>query len=189
MRKLGWTSLVRHYRPRDWRDPRLEVRPSLIHGKGLIAVRPIKRGEVVIIFGGTLFSREDIVAGKANKRTLMQIGEESWLGNRAEEPLSEDYFINHSCDPNLWMQDEVTLTARRSIAAGEEATMDYAMHFADPAWTMRQPCSCGSSLCRGRIRGTDWMLDDLQKRYLGHFSPLLNQRIAHLQKSNPKQRP
>jgi SET domain-containing protein len=138
------------------------VRPSLIHGKGLIAVRPIKRGEVVMIFGGTLFSREDIVAGKANTRTLMQIGEESWLGNRADEPLSEDYFINHSCDPDLWMQDEVTLTARRRITTGEEVTMDYAMHFADPTWTMRQPCSCGSSLCRGQIRGTDWMLDDLQ---------------------------
>jgi hypothetical protein len=133
-----------------------------------------------MIFGGTLFSREDIVAGKANTRTLMQIGEESWLGNRADEPLSEDYFINHSCDPDLWMQDEVTLTARRRITTGEEVTMDYAMHFADPAWTMRQPCSCGSSLCRSQIRGTDWMLQDLQKRYFGHFSPLLSQRIRHL---------
>src|SRR5712691_6460741 len=115
---MGSTNLSRSYRPRDWQDPRLEVRPSLIHGKGLIAVRPIKRGEVVIIFGGTLFSKEDIAAGKANNRTLMQVDEESWLGNRAEEPLSEDYFINHSCDPNLWMQDEVTLAARRRITAG-----------------------------------------------------------------------
>jgi len=64
---MGWTNLVRHYQPRDWRDPRLEVRLSLIHGRGLIAGRPIERGEVVIIFGGTLFSREDIVAGKANE--------------------------------------------------------------------------------------------------------------------------
>lgn len=183
---MGPTNLLSRYRPGTWLDPRLELRPSLIHGKGLIAVRPIKRGDVVIIFGGTLFAKEDIAAGKANDRTLMQVDEESWLGNRADEPLGEDYFINNSCDPNLWVQDEVTLTARRSIAAGEEATMDYAMHFADPAWTMRQPCSCGSSLCRGQIRGTDWMLDDLQKRYLGHFSPLLNQRIAHLQKSKPK---
>src|SRR3989442_1939491 len=78
IRKMGWTNLVRHYRPRDWRDPRLEIRPSLIHGKGLIAVRPIKRGEGGIIFGGKLFSPEDIVAGKASTRTLMQIGEESW---------------------------------------------------------------------------------------------------------------
>jgi uncharacterized protein len=180
--------LVRRYQPRTWLDPRLELKPSLIHGKGLIAVQPIKRGDVVIIFGGTLFAKEDITAGKANNRTLMQVDERSWLGNRAEEPLGEDYFINHSCDPNLWMQDEVTLTARRIITAREEATMDYAMHFADTSWTMKRPCSCGSSLCRGQIRGTDWMLDDLQKRYLGHFSPLLNQRIAHLQKSNPRQR-
>jgi uncharacterized protein len=173
----------RRYRPRDWRDPRLEVRPSPIHGKGLVAVQPIWKGEKVIEFGGTLFSKEDIASEKANNRTLMQIDEESWLGNRADEPLTEDYFINHSCDPNLWMRDEVTLTARRSILAGEEAAMDYAMHFADPACTMKQPCNCGSSLCRGQIRGTDWMLDDLQKRYLGHFSPLLNRRIADSRKS------
>ncbi len=177
---MGPTNLVSRYRLSTWLEPRLELRTSLIHGKGLIAVRSIKRGDMVIIFGGTLFTKEDIAAGKADNRMLMQVDEESWLGNQAEEPIGEDYFINHSCDPNLWMQDEVTLTARRSITAGEEATMDYAMHFADSAWTMKQSCSCGSSLCRGRIRGTDWMLDDLQRRYLGHFSPLLNQRIAHL---------
>ena len=36
-------------------------------------------------------------------------------------------YTNHSCDPNVWMQDEVTLAARRDIAIGEELTIDYAM--------------------------------------------------------------
>jgi hypothetical protein len=62
----------------------------------------------------------------------------------------------------------------------EEVTMDYAMHFADPHWMMKQPCRCGSRLCRGQITGNDWMLDELQKRYAGHFSPFLNKRIDRL---------
>ncbi len=123
------------YRASSWLDPRLEVRPSDIHGKGFFTTRPIRAGEVVIVFGGTLFSREEIAAGRANNRTLMQVDEETWLGNRADEPLGEDYFINHSYEPNLWMQDEATLVARKTIVPREEVTMDYAMHFADPSWT------------------------------------------------------
>ncbi len=167
----------KRYPSRTWLDPRLEARPSSIHGKGFFATRPINAGEVVTVFGGTLFSQTDIAAGRANNRTLMQVEEGSWLGNRVDEPLGEDYFINHSCDPNLWMKDEVTLFARRKIMPGEEVTMDYAMHFADPDWSMKQPCRCGSGLCRGHITGKDWMREDLQKRYTGHFSPFLNKRI------------
>jgi SET domain-containing protein len=110
----------------------------------------------------------------------MQVNDDSWLGNSAEEPVGEDYFINHSCDPNLWMSDEVTLAARRNIAAGEEVMMDYATHFADPDWTMRNPCKCGSLLCRQVITGKDWMLVQLQISYRDHFSPFLNRRVASL---------
>ncbi len=174
--------MASRYRDTSWLNPRLKLRSSRIHGRGLASSEAIGSGEVVIVFGGNLFSKEDIATGKADNRTLLQVSEQSWLGNLANEPIGEDYFINHSCDPNLWMVDEVTLVARRNIVAEEEVTMDYATHFADPNWIMKQPCHCGSSLCRGQIRGTDWMLKDLQKRYSGHFSPLLNQHIARLQK-------
>ncbi len=173
----------RSYRDQSWLHPGLKLRLSRIHGKGLVVTRPLPQGEAVLIFGGTLFSKAQVVAGKANNRTLMQMDDDSWLGNRAEEPIGEDYFINHSCEPNLWMGDEVTLVARRKIAAGEEVTMDYAMHFADPNWTMRNPCKCGSSLCRQVITGKDWMLAQLQTSYRDHFSPFLNKRVASLTKT------
>lgn len=35
--------------------------------------------------------------------------------------------LNHACDSNLWMADEVTLIARRHIVSGEELTVDYAL--------------------------------------------------------------
>jgi len=170
-----------------WVHPNVTVKPSVIHGKGFFATRPIKNGEVVFVFGGTLFSREDIEAGKANKRTLMQVSEGLWLGNRSDQTEGEDYFINHSCEPNLWMENESTLVALRDISTGEEVTMDYAMHFADPEWKMRSECRCGSPLCRQIITGRDWKLKDLQDRYKGRFSPLLDKRIDALGKTGEEE--
>ncbi len=43
------------------------------------------------------------------------------------------------------------------------------------------PCSCGASLCRGHVRGTDWMRPDLQERYAGFFSPYLARRIGRVE--------
>lgn len=89
-------------------------------------------------------------------------------------------FMNHSCDPNCWMQDEHTLAARRDIAAGEELTADYVFWKADDSDVARFACRCGSPLCRGRVTGRDWRLPDLQQRYAGHFSPFINERIRKL---------
>ena len=89
----------KHYRAQDWKHPSLDVGSSRIQGAGTFAKSFIDVGEVVWIFGGTVFSKEDIGAGRADKRTLMQIDEGLWLGNRVDEPLTDDYFINHSCDP------------------------------------------------------------------------------------------
>jgi hypothetical protein len=79
------------------------------------------------------------------------------------------------------MTDEVTLVARRDIAQDEELTADYAMWEADENHVMRWACVCGSPRCRGRVTGQDWRLPELPQRYRGHFSPLINQRIARLQ--------
>jgi uncharacterized protein len=72
---------------------------------------------------------------------------------------------DHSCDSNLWMADE-------------ELTVDYALHTANPNWELDGPCNCGSALCRGTVRGSDWRLPEVQERYRDHFSPFINERIA-----------
>ncbi len=85
--------------------------------------------------------------------------------------------MNHSCDSNLWMRDEVTVVARRAIAAEEELTIDYALQSGLPVDVLGESCRCGSPVCRGVITGNDWQLKELQERYRGHFSPFLNERI------------
>ncbi len=83
---------------------------------------------------------------------------------------------NHSCDPNLWMTGLVTVCTRRDIAEGEEAVADYSTYTMSPGWPMT--CSCGSVACRGTVTGDDWRRPDLQARYVRHFAPVIERRIA-----------
>ncbi len=170
--------MVRTYRRRSWLDPRLEVRPSPIAGRGLFARKPIQAGEVVVLWGGVLMTAEDIHAGRARAGSIAAVEEGVYLAGPAEAEASPDDFMNHSCDPNVWMRDEVTLVARRDILAGEELTADYAMWEADESWAAPWHCRCGSAGCRGRVTGHDWRLPDLQARYRGHFSPFIERRIV-----------
>jgi SET domain-containing protein len=177
------------YRPAEWMDPRIEIRPSSIHGKGMFATAPIKQGEAVNIWGGTLLLTEEDLEGKRNEwrakgYVWSTIGEGLYLAILlGEENKDLTNFINHTCDPNVWMQDEVALVARRDIAVGEELTVDYAMFEGDEDWVGRFECRCGSDLCRGRFAGRDWRRKDLQERYGDRWSPFINERIRRLRAS------
>jgi D-alanine-D-alanine ligase len=75
--------------------------------------------------------------------------------------------INHSCDPNTWLEG-LDLVARRDIAAGEELTVDYAT-FCGPSMAPFE-CSCGAPVCRRVILGSDHLLPRIHERYGGHVS-------------------
>jgi hypothetical protein len=172
MKKYAWNS---------WIDPRLEIRASNIHGQGSFARTQIKAGEIVTIWGGELFMLAEVKAGKTKPGTIAAIAEHLVLASPPNAPDTPDQYLNHSCDPNVWMQDEVTLIARRAILPDEELTADYALWEADEDWVMLWQCRCGSPLCRRIITGRDWRLPALQERYGGHFSPFINTRITRLQ--------
>jgi uncharacterized protein len=79
-------------------------------------------------------------------------------------------------DANLWLQDEVTIVARRVIAQAEELTLDYALTTVEPYWQLDQPCHCGTAACRYIVTGNDWQLPDVQQRYQGHFAPFIQEQ-------------
>jgi uncharacterized protein len=95
-----------------------------------------------------------------------------------DDRTAPEAFLNHSCDPNVWMADEVTLVARRAIAPLEELTIDYALFELDRSWTARWLCQCGSALCRGSVTGRDYELAELQARYGRHFHPMVLRRFV-----------
>lgn len=121
---------------------------------------------------------DKIGAEKAKKEgyQIMQWGDNLYSVEIPGDSLG--YFINHSCDPNAWMVDAFTHVARRNIKKGEEITTDYALMEADENFIAKWECKCGSHLCRHKFTGKDWKQPELQKRYKGHFSPLINKRIV-----------
>ena len=59
-------------------------------------------------------------------------------------------FINHSCDPNVFIRctpQRAEFYARRAIRAGEELTCDYG----ESQHNGTLPCRCGAANCRGFI--------------------------------------
>lgn len=166
------------YNSKSWIDPRTEICSLSISGKGMFACEAIAKGEVIVIWGGKVFSEAEIKAGKARERSIAMLDEGLYIGSLLNEPENFDEFMNHSCDPNIWLQDEITLIAKQDIAEGEEITTDYALWETDPHWQMK--CFCRSPLCRHLITGNDWKLKELQSKYQKHFSPYVMERIRNL---------
>jgi hypothetical protein len=154
------------YRTTSWLDPRLAVGASAIDGRGVFACAPIAAGEPIVIWGGELVD--------VWRKGSVAVDEGRYLTGPGDDSDS----MNHSCDPTVWMLDEVTLVVRRALSVGEEATADYALWEADEAWTAPWRCRCGAPVCRGVVSGRDWRLPVLQARYAGRFSPFLQTRIA-----------
>lgn len=180
------------YKKDSWIDPRVETRNSQIEGKGLFAKLPITKRDIVFIWGGGRVVRDDElreIEQQGKYHSSIAIGENKNLLFNAIDPKSPQTRsdkqgsgvggLNHSCDPNLWMQDEVTVVARRDVPQGEELTIDYALFTANPQWKL-EGCNCDSKFCRHTITGNDWKLPELQEKYKNHFSPYINQRIQKL---------
>jgi hypothetical protein len=164
-------------------SPKAKVAPSLIHGRGLFAVAPVARGEVVCVKGGHVFDRRRLEELQPRLGPAeIQIGENLFIGPIADEEREGSMiFSNHSCEPNIAVRGEITFVALRDIAAGEELTHDWATTD-DDGYEME--CRCGSPSCRGRVTGQDWRRPDLQERYGRHFSSYLLEKIERLREGN-----
>jgi uncharacterized protein len=72
-------------------------------------------------------------------------------------PPGSEYeaFVNHSCDPNTYIDGQVVFRALRDIQPGEFITVDYGTFMVmkkDPI----PECNCQSKNCRGRVTGSDY---------------------------------
>jgi uncharacterized protein len=164
--------------PLSWRSPKTEVRQSPIHGKGLFAVADIAKGEIVMVKGGHIVSR-DFLEREVTPRlgpVEIQIGDDLFIApvTQAEREGSMLY-SNHSCDANLGLRGNITFVSIRDIRAGEELTHDWCVSDDD---SYEMECKCGSPNCRRTLTGKDWQRPELQARYHGYFATYLADKIA-----------
>ena len=152
------------------------VKNSPIHGKGLFAVEPISKNEIVCVKGGAIFNRETLRSmplwfGAAE----IQIADNLFIGPLHEVNREGSMiFSNHSCDPNIGIQGQVVFVAMRNISAGEELTHDWATTDDDD---YEMECRCGTASCRKIITGKDWQRPELQQKYSGYMSWYLQKKI------------
>ena len=171
---------MRSYLARSWIHPGLAGGLSPIHGEGVFASAAIARGTKLMEFGGTRIGRADLESGTYRECSVWLVAPDIYLALPISDPEpSLDENLNHSCDANTWLADEVTLVARREIKAGEEITLDQGTwNFDDGEYTWEDAdCGCGAHDCRRRLSEKDWMLATVRQRYSGHFHPAVQAMI------------
>jgi hypothetical protein len=145
------------------------VRTSKIHGKGVFARNPIRKGTKVIEYTGDIVTDEeaDIIGVQTSDghthTMLFTINNGKVInGNTGGDAK----YINHSCEPNcetVQYGDKIFIEALRSIPKGEELTYDYHLEV-DGKITKKvikeYACFCGSPNCRGTQ-----IAPDLLKKY------------------------
>ena len=155
---------------------------------GLFAARGIRKG--AIIAPASDFD-ERLVPFKAiqnvNPTTRKKIkahciaGENGiWMPSHYNlNRISIQWYMNHSCNPNVVFDHNEDFVARNNIAPGDELVWDFGTGFDHPRW--RLECNCGEGNCRGVVTGSDWRLPELQIRYKGHFTRIIQKKINQLQ--------
>ncbi len=146
---------------------KIERRNSKIHGHGVFATAPIKRGELVVEYKGKLRSHAEVdeeYGGQDTGHTFLFILNDQYVidaninGNIAR-------WLNHSCSPNCQAftveddggdprKDKVIIEALRAIQPGEELTYDYDIQLQEPITAEERrlwACRCGSPQCTGSM--------------------------------------
>jgi uncharacterized protein len=115
-------------------SPKLEKRPSCIEGRGLFAREGIAAGEVVVVKGGYILTKDqrDRV-GQELGPSEIQVTDDLFIGpTTSDEREGGMMHLNHSCEPNLGVQGQIVYVALRDIAVDEEITFDYATNSDEP---------------------------------------------------------
>ena len=111
--------------------PGLKVVSLGSRGRGVVAERNFKQGEVIAIWRGSIITESEVLQLSESERSqLLQFDEDAFLVT--SKTLVNADFINHSCEPNCGFTDSTTLVAMREIEAGEAITFDYAMSDTKP---------------------------------------------------------
>jgi SET domain-containing protein len=127
---------------------RVEVRDSLIAGRGLFARAPIRAGERVLEYLGERITKEESLRRcEAGNPFIFSLDEHFDLDGAVE--WNPARFANHSCTPNCETEDDegrIWVVALRDIAPGEELTYNYNFDLAE---FREHRCACRAENCVG----------------------------------------
>ena len=94
----------------------------------------------------------------------------------SSNPESIENFLNHSCEPNGYINfEDLTFRALRNIKKGEELTFNYLT----TEWDMANKfdCKCDSKDCFGYIGGFKYLPLKEKTKLLPFLSPFLKNKL------------
>ena len=147
---------------------KIVARRSPIHGNGVFAKAPLKKGERVVEYKGKRRTHEEVDAGDtgdvdSGHTFLFTLNDEYVIDANASGNVAR--WINHSCKPNCEAilhedggddrrKDRVFIEAIRDIEPGEELSYNYGITLAEKhtrelkeIWA----CRCGAKKCTGTM--------------------------------------
>jgi len=141
-------------------------------GRALLANRDIKKGEVILKMKGFMNSSKD------SSYESVQIDKDTFIDS---ENYYVDDFINHSCNPNLWLNiinmNYITL---RNIKKGEEITINYMTNEYDLVEEdCYFKCKCGSKSCLKHIKGFKYLTKKQKEKLKPFLSPFLKKKLLN----------
>ena len=132
--------------------------------KGLFTAADVARGEILLTYDGPLLRHPTRLSIQIDDNTHVEGTDDS------------NAFLNHSCEPNAYVDWEaLCLRAMRDIASGEEITCNY--HTTDYELHSVFQCTCGSQRCKGVIRGFKYLSVAEQRDLEPWLPPFLKRKI------------
>lgn len=158
------------------------VKNSSVQGKGVFASRDFKKGSFVLAIDDS-----HIVLDESKLTPKQHEVDLDYLDSKIVLMQPPEKYINHSCDPNVYVKTENSLRnvyAMRDIVKGDEITYDYSIN-GDNEGTFE--CRCGSKSCRKIYQGNFFKLPvDIQIKYLPYldtwFAKNYKERVDKLRK-------
>ncbi len=143
------------------RGPRIVVRRSHIHGRGVFARRLIRADETVCEYKGEIISEAEIA--RRYPENMQGVNHTFVFGVEFDHNIDGGVngniarWINHCCSPNCdtFEKDKrIFVRAIRDIRPDEELSYDYAIEAGEPLTKevkARWPCWCGAKKCRKTV--------------------------------------
>jgi uncharacterized protein len=142
---------------------RIQVRRSGVHGRGVYAIQPIAKGDVIIEYKGQMITwkqaerRHPHDPKDPDHTFYFHIDDDHVLDAKVGGNAAR--WINHACHPNCESDiDEdnhrVFIKALRAIKPGEELFYDYGLVIDErytPKVKKQFACRCGARDCRGTM--------------------------------------
>lgn len=131
---------------------------------GLFTEAVIPARTPIIELTGTIWN-DDTLPEHQDQELILQIGPGVYLGPSG----GLDDYINHSCEPNCYINvvgKRAILYSLYLIESNSELTFDYSLSSTDTYDTWTFNCDCGSFKCRKKISGYQYLSDELKEEYV-----------------------